>query len=416
MASQRVLKHYTTSEEIEDGLFLNMKEVHEHHWLLEHTHDFPEIIFIMRGKGNQYINGQPISAGEGELYVIPIGTTHVFRPSSGSLAVRNMILHPQWLAGLAASLPDPQLCSFIDWLLGQHSGNCYGNSSCASDGEYSRASDAAYPSAGDSSPDKPGYGGIPTRDVARHEGHSADSTGLARATDGANASAGTGAPASSGALASPANSANSASPTSPASPANSASPACSASSDASPSVATSDWPVRWLRVVDRQSELLHKSADLQALYNGRPPLFQTALWTGVIELLRLLCLATDNASRQQVEWPLPEAADPLQARITALIQAAPPELLSAKYLANKLAISERHLARLFKGSFGVTINGYLQQWRIKRSIMLLAHTSLAIPDIMAQIGLRDIDHFYKLFKHFTGTTPARYRSQLREQQ
>lgn len=167
--------------------------------------------------------------------------------------------------------------------------------------------------------------------------------------------------------------------------------------------------------MDRQSELLHKSAHLQTLYNGRPPLFQTALWTGAIELLRLLCLASDTASRQQAEWPLPEAADPLHTRITALIQAAPPELLSAKYLAGKLAISERHLARLFKERFGTTLNGYLQQWRINRSLMLLAHTSLAIPDIMAQIGLRDTDHFYKLFKHFTGTTPARYRSQLQGQ-
>ncbi|UJF35618.1 cupin domain-containing protein [Paenibacillus hexagrammi] len=48
----------------------------------QHTHDFVEISFVGEGCGYHYIEDQVISVKQGDLFVIPIGTSHVFRPSS----------------------------------------------------------------------------------------------------------------------------------------------------------------------------------------------------------------------------------------------------------------------------------------------------------------------------------------------
>lgn len=48
----------------------------------QHTHDFVEISYVGEGSGYHYIEDQVIPIKQGDLFVIPIGTSHVFRPSS----------------------------------------------------------------------------------------------------------------------------------------------------------------------------------------------------------------------------------------------------------------------------------------------------------------------------------------------
>ncbi|UUZ85124.1 AraC family ligand binding domain-containing protein [Paenibacillus sp. P26] len=48
----------------------------------QHTHDFVEISFVGEGSGYHYVEDQVIPVKQGDLFVIPIGTSHVFRPSS----------------------------------------------------------------------------------------------------------------------------------------------------------------------------------------------------------------------------------------------------------------------------------------------------------------------------------------------
>ena len=50
--------------------------------LSQHTHDFIEISYVEEGSGYHYIEDQMIPIKRGDLFVIPIGTSHVFRPSS----------------------------------------------------------------------------------------------------------------------------------------------------------------------------------------------------------------------------------------------------------------------------------------------------------------------------------------------
>ncbi|UVI29753.1 helix-turn-helix domain-containing protein [Paenibacillus spongiae] len=124
MPPKRTTKHYPTNEVLKQDAFLTIMDVYEHHWLLEHTHDFPEIICVLGGNGTQYINGTAVTAKAGDIYLIPVGTTHVFRPaakadSAASLLVRNVIFRAEWLDDLTRIVMDEEVKELIFWMLGK---------------------------------------------------------------------------------------------------------------------------------------------------------------------------------------------------------------------------------------------------------------------------------------------------------
>lgn len=122
MKATRSFGHYSEAEVLPEGEFVTVKDVYEHHWLPEHSHDFPEIILVLNGKGTQYINGAAVSIQEKDLYIIPVGTTHVFRPAlNGSapakLLVRDIIFRAEWLKDLTRFVPDEAVRRMIAWLV-----------------------------------------------------------------------------------------------------------------------------------------------------------------------------------------------------------------------------------------------------------------------------------------------------------
>jgi AraC-like DNA-binding protein len=76
----------------------------------EHHHDFIELSLIAEGKGYHYIDNQMLEVQKGELFLIPIGTPHVFRPSSpdksSPLVVYNCIFDLTALDRLKDWIPD----------------------------------------------------------------------------------------------------------------------------------------------------------------------------------------------------------------------------------------------------------------------------------------------------------------------
>lgn len=70
--------------------------------LSQHTHDFVEISYVEEGSGYHYIEDQMIPIKRGDLFVIPIGTSHVFRPSSRDkqLVIYNCIFRTRLLEQL----------------------------------------------------------------------------------------------------------------------------------------------------------------------------------------------------------------------------------------------------------------------------------------------------------------------------
>jgi AraC family L-rhamnose operon transcriptional activator RhaR len=75
--------------------------------LLEHSHDFVEVTYISEGKGFHYIGDQVVAVQKGDLFFIPVGISHVFRPAHASakerLIVYNCIFHQQFFERIATS-------------------------------------------------------------------------------------------------------------------------------------------------------------------------------------------------------------------------------------------------------------------------------------------------------------------------
>ncbi len=63
-----------------DHLFLN-REI-EGFTTAMHSHDFIEISLVTQGKGIQYIENDVLEVQQGDLFLIPVGTSHVYRPLS----------------------------------------------------------------------------------------------------------------------------------------------------------------------------------------------------------------------------------------------------------------------------------------------------------------------------------------------
>ncbi|MBP1990711.1 AraC family transcriptional regulator [Paenibacillus eucommiae] len=77
--------------------------------LAEHTHDFVEICYVCEGKGFHVVNDQIIPVTKGDLFVIPIGTSHVFRPDSAKknqqLIVYNCLFQMEPILEFSQAIP-----------------------------------------------------------------------------------------------------------------------------------------------------------------------------------------------------------------------------------------------------------------------------------------------------------------------
>lgn len=82
-------------------------------------------------------------------------------------------------------------------------------------------------------------------------------------------------------------------------------------------------------------------------------------------------------------------------------------------LARQIHVSVRTLQRRFLAATGMTPIQYQQAVRIERGKDLLASGKLPVQDIAAQVGYQDRVAFGRLFKKFTGMTPAAYRQRQR---
>jgi AraC-like DNA-binding protein len=110
-------------------------------------------------------------------------------------------------------------------------------------------------------------------------------------------------------------------------------------------------------------------------------------------------------------------ADPGQrsdaaARFTALIESVAAEeiqRLSIHELASRCGCSERHLSRLFRGYFGISIRARLTEMRLLKAEQLLRGSTAKISQIAGESGFRHIGLFNAMFKRRFGKTPTELR-------
>ncbi|WP_343059891.1 AraC family transcriptional regulator [Saccharibacillus deserti] len=104
--------------------------------MLEHTHDFVELTYVCEGAGVHYIGEHNMRVSRGDVFFIPVGVSHVFRPAAPGrgreLIVYNCIFPIGYLLHLERLFPDtaPLLARFREpgsaWFKLRDSGEFHG--------------------------------------------------------------------------------------------------------------------------------------------------------------------------------------------------------------------------------------------------------------------------------------------------
>jgi AraC family transcriptional regulator len=128
-----------------------------------------------------------------------------------------------------------------------------------------------------------------------------------------------------------------------------------------------------------------------------------------IESIALGMLA--EASRRVARADDRPTPDWLQAA-RALVEERFAEPLPLAAVAASVGVHPVHLARTFRRFYRTTFAGYVRHVRVEFARRELASSSAALSDIAAAAGFCDQSHFSRLFKQYTGLTPAEYRLAL----
>ena len=99
-------------------------------------------------------------------------------------------------------------------------------------------------------------------------------------------------------------------------------------------------------------------------------------------------------------------------QITHYIEEHYAEHITREEIAEELGISPSFLSRIFKKELGITVNEYLNRYRILRSLSLLKDHSVTETGYLC--GFCDNSHFISVFKKHMGETPLQYKNSTHE--
>ena len=77
----------------------------------------------------------------------------------------------------------------------------------------------------------------------------------------------------------------------------------------------------------------------------------------------------------------------------------------------RLIINKFYLSKIFKETYGTTINNYLISKRITRAKQLLHFTDMTVDEIGVAVGMADANYFSRMFRKVEGISPREYRKQ-----
>lgn len=86
--------------------------------------------------------------------------------------------------------------------------------------------------------------------------------------------------------------------------------------------------------------------------------------------------------------------------------------ITLQSIANYLHLNPAYFSFTFHQMIGKTFKEYLTQVRIEQSKLLLTTTDYSMLNIALSVGFEDQSYFTRVFREYTGTTPAKYRQQL----
>jgi AraC family transcriptional regulator, arabinose operon regulatory protein len=78
-------------------------------------------------------------------------------------------------------------------------------------------------------------------------------------------------------------------------------------------------------------------------------------------------------------------------------------------LANVSGLSRYHFLRLFRDATGTTPVEHLNKLRMEKAASLLRTTNWTLDEIAVRVGYANGNYFSKVFRHWVGTSPGKYR-------
>ena len=72
-------------------------------------------------------------------------------------------------------------------------------------------------------------------------------------------------------------------------------------------------------------------------------------------------------------------------------------------LAEKFFINKFYLSKIFKETYGTTVNNYLISKRITRAKQLLRFTDMTVDEVGAAVGMGDANYFSRMFRKVEGS-------------
>lgn len=85
-------------------------------------------------------------------------------------------------------------------------------------------------------------------------------------------------------------------------------------------------------------------------------------------------------------------------------------------IAEAIGISPGHLSRVFRQDIGMTIQEYIQKFRVERAANLLKYSEASLTEISDYVCFHSQSHFGNAFKRYMQMTPKQYRDQYKEKE
>ena len=85
-------------------------------------------------------------------------------------------------------------------------------------------------------------------------------------------------------------------------------------------------------------------------------------------------------------------------------------------IAAAIGISTGHLSRVFRQDMGMSIQEYIQKFRVERAANLLKYSEASLTEISDYVCFHSQSHFGSAFKRYMKMTPKQYRDTYKKKE
>ena len=122
------------------------------------------------------------------------------------------------------------------------------------------------------------------------------------------------------------------------------------------------------------------------------------------DMVRKYCLLEQNYSHSSYSTLVKNCVDYIDFHFA--------EEITLHSLAERFAVSDSYLSRLFKQETGTVVIDYLNRARVKESLFLLKRNELSITEIALRCGFSSSTYFSRVFRKIQGMTPKTYQKSV----